>query len=84
MQSVPLESTLLASASYHGRRRLLDVIFHSGELYRYFNVPSACYQGLLAADSKGTYFNLHIRNCFPYQHLSARSSPVVLSAMKTK
>jgi hypothetical protein len=84
MQPVPLESTLLASVSYDGQRHLLDVVLRSGELYRYFNVPSACYQGLLGADSKGSYFNLNIRNCFPYQHLSRCSSPVVLSAMKTK
>jgi hypothetical protein len=84
MQPVPLESTLLASVSYDGRRRLLDVVFRSGALYRYFNVPSASYLGLLAAVSKGTYFNRHIRNCFPYQHLSPESSSVVLAATKTK
>jgi KTSC domain len=84
MQPVPLESTLLASVSYDGQRHLLDVVFRSGELYRYFNVPSACYQGLLGADSKGNYFNLNIRNCFPYQHLSPESSSVVLAATKTK
>jgi len=47
MQSVLLESTLLASVSYDGQRRLLDVVFRSGEIYRYFNIPSACYQRLL-------------------------------------
>ena len=83
MHSVPLQSTLLASVSYHPLRQLLDLEFCTGELYRYFNVPAACYHGLLEADSKGTYFNYNIRNHFPHQHLSRQPSLVVLST-KTK
>jgi hypothetical protein len=83
MHSVLLESTLLASVSYQPRRQLLDVLFRTGASYRYFHVPATCYQGLLEADSKGTYFNHNIRNHFPYQHLSRRPSPLVLST-KTK
>jgi hypothetical protein len=84
MHPVPLESTLLASVSYHRRQHLLKVEFRTGDRYRYFHVPSACYQGLLRANSKGSYFNHNIRNCFLYQHLSRRLSPVVLNATKTK
>jgi hypothetical protein len=36
---------------------------------------------LLSAPSKGRYFNSHIRNRFPYRHLSRPSS---LSTTKTK
>jgi hypothetical protein len=78
MDRVTLDSTLLASAGHDARRQLLDVEFRTGELYRYFNVPSACYRQLLRADSKGRYFNSHIRNRFSYQHLSCPASPVVL------
>ena len=84
MDRVALNSTLLASAGHDSRRHLLDVEFRSGELYRFFNVPSACFQELLRADSKGGYFNSNIRNRFPYQHLSHRASPIVLSLAKTK
>lgn len=84
MDRVALHSTLLASAGHDSRRRLLDVEFRTGELYRFFNVPSACYRELLGADSKGRYFNSSIRNRFPYQHLSRPASPVVLALAKTK
>jgi hypothetical protein len=84
MDRVALDSSLLASAGHDSRRHLLDVEFRSGELYRFFNVPSACYRELLQADSKGRYFNANIRNLFPYQRLSHRASPVVLSLAKTK
>jgi KTSC domain len=82
---VPLESTLLASALYHPRPRRLEIEFRSGERYLYFQVPPACYQQLLQADSKGSFFNRNIRNHFPCQHLSKPSAPVLLSALhKTK
>jgi len=82
---VPLESSLLAWVRYDGARRQLQVQLHSGERYLYFQVPATCFQQLLDADSKGSFFNRHIRNYFPYQHLSRPSAPVVLSApRKTK
>jgi hypothetical protein len=84
MLPVPLESSLLASVLYDPTRRLLELDFHSGQRYRYFDVPNACYRQLLDADSKGTYFNSHIRNHFPFQRLSPPASPIVLARRKTK
>jgi hypothetical protein len=82
---VPLESSLLAWVRYHPARRQLQVQFHSGERYLYLQVPPHCFHQLLEADSKGPYFNHHIRNHFPHQHLSPSSSPLVLPAPgKTK
>ena len=67
---VPLESTLLAWASYDPLRSRLEIQFRSGERYLYLGVPPACFQQLLQADSKGQYFNRNIRNHFSYHHLS--------------
>jgi hypothetical protein len=38
--------------------------FRDGAIYRYFAVPAAVYDDLLAADSKGSYFNKQIRGLF--------------------
>jgi KTSC domain len=84
MQQVPLNSSLLVSATYHLEAHLLDVEFRSGERYRYLQVPPACFHELLSAESKGRYFNYHIRNCFSCQHLSDNSTPIVLATAKTK
>jgi len=84
MQPTKLDSSLLAGVQYDPHRRHLDVEFHSGQRYRYFNVPTRCYQELLRAESSGRYFNRSIRNCFPYQNLSRSSAPLVLVAGKTK
>lgn len=77
---VPLDSTLLAWLDYDPLSCRLKIEFHSGERYLYLRVPSTVYQQLLQADSKGTYFNRHIRNHFPYQNLSRTSAPLVLAA----
>lgn len=67
---VPVNSTLLASVAYDAGESVLQLEFRDRALYRYFHVPAAIYNGLLAADSKGSYFNRCIRNCFPYVLLS--------------
>ena len=72
---VPLQSSLLAWADYDAARHRLQLAFHSGERYLYFLVPPECFQHLLQANSKGAYFNIHIRNCFPFQHLSRLAVP---------
>jgi hypothetical protein len=68
----PLESKLLAAASYVAPRRMLYLRFHSGEVYRYFTFPAEQFEEFLAAESQGRYFLAHIRNHFPYERLPRR------------
>jgi hypothetical protein len=70
MHRLPLESTMLASAAYSPEQTLLDLEFRNGTLYRFFDVPAACFQRFMASDSKGAYFNRNIRNRFRYQLLT--------------
>jgi KTSC domain len=60
----PVASSLLASVAYDADHCILQLEFHSGAVYRYFDVPLSIYQQLMAADSKGSYFNHSIRGCF--------------------
>ena len=62
-------SSLLASVAY-AIDASLQLEFRSGAIYRYLAVPDTVVQGLLAAESKGAYFNRHIRNRFRYQRLT--------------
>lgn len=70
MHPLPVESTLLASVAYCPDRTLLDLEFRDGTLYRFFDVPAACFQQLMTSDSKGAYFNRNIRNHFRHQLLT--------------
>ena len=63
---VAVDSSLLARAAYTASESFLDLEFRNGAIYRYFAVPATIHQDLLAADSKGSYFNSRIRGHFRY------------------
>jgi hypothetical protein len=66
---VQVNSKLLASVTYDARESLLQLEFCDGAIYLYYAVPEAIHSHLLAADSKGSYFNSQIRSCFRYRRL---------------
>jgi hypothetical protein len=69
MVLVSVNSTLLANVAFNANESILELEFCDGASYQYFEVPAAIYEGLLAADSKGTYFNSQIRNAFRYTRI---------------
>ena len=75
MARVPHQSSVLAATKYIPNLQTLDVVFTSGDVYRYSKVPLSLYRDLLEADSTGAFFNAHIRNQFPFQYI-ARSNAV--------
>jgi len=74
MPRVDFNSTSLNAAAYRDQSAVLDLEFKSGAVYRYFTVPANTYQELLWAESKGAYFNHHIRNRFPYTQIRTTQS----------
>jgi hypothetical protein len=64
MERLPIDSSTLSWVGYSSAQRLLQLGFHSGKVYEYLDVPLRTFQELLDADSKGRYFNVHIRNHF--------------------
>lgn len=68
---VAVESSALAKVAYDTQRAILQVEFRDGTAYQYAGVPLRTYQDLLGADSKGAYFNHHIRSLFPQAILRA-------------
>ena len=69
LDPIHLESTILAWVRYLPDLRQLQVGLCTGDAYEYFDVPTHTYRGLLAAESKGRYFNHHIRNGFCFQRI---------------
>lgn len=70
MRVATVESTTLLTVSYDEARALLQLEFCSRAVYQFFRVPAAVHQSLLAARSKGRYFNQAIRGRFPYRLIS--------------
>jgi len=70
MQSQEVESSVIGAVGYS---RVLEIRFESGRIYQYYDVPEIVYEGMLSAESKGQYFNRHIRGKFPYQEIEHKS-----------
>ncbi len=56
------ESTAIDSIDYDIESEQLTVVFHQRGTYTYFNFPPDEYANFNFASSRGTYFNLYIRN----------------------
>jgi hypothetical protein len=48
---------------------VLEVVFKRKCVYRYRDVPKKVYEGLLNADSKGSYMRDLIIDMYPTEHL---------------
>ena len=66
MNMTAVDSATLAAVAYDDAHELLQLEFRSGAIYRYFGIPAPLYEALLAAPSKGKYFNRAIRGKFAY------------------
>ena len=70
MNLVTVDSSMVHAAGYDPESRHLEIVFTSGDIYRYQDVPSEVCPALLAAESKGKYLRSHVLGIFPYVRLS--------------
>ena len=68
-QRIAVQSSLLVSVGY-SPQATLEVELRNGAIYRYFLVPHAVFEGLIAAPSKGAYFNHHIRTAYKSERIA--------------
>lgn len=69
MKLTPVKSSMLRAVGYDRKVQELEVVFNSGDAYRYEKVPLSIYSDLLKAKSIGTYMQEHIIDVFPYYRL---------------
>lgn len=62
---VAIRSSSLEQVAFDCDQSILRVRFRDRTAYEYEGVPLQTYLDLLQADSKGAYFNRHIRNLYP-------------------
>jgi len=67
MNWITVESTNLSRIRYDENTLTLEIEFHGGRVYQYFDVPSHVFEGLKTAyDSHGKFFNEHIKGYYRY------------------
>ena len=70
MRLKPVDSEMLLAAGYDEKSHSLFAEFRTGETYRYKNVPSFIYTGLMSADSKGRYMHKYVLERFDYERVA--------------
>jgi hypothetical protein len=66
-----VESTAIREIDYDAERAKLLVQFVSGERYVYVGVPAEVCRSFVEADSKGRFFQLQIRDRYPFNKLDS-------------
>jgi len=69
MRRVPVSSSAIKAIGYDPRPKVLEVMFSSGRIYRYFHVPPERYDALCKAASIGAYLNREIKGRYDYERV---------------
>jgi hypothetical protein len=66
----PVVSTNVESVGYDESSRTLEIEFHDGSIYQYFDVPRNVFQELMTAASIGAYVNRELKGRFNYRQVA--------------
>jgi hypothetical protein len=64
-----MPSTVIKSMSYNPATKRLRIVYVSGLVYEYKNVPQTVYAEMQTAFSKGTYLNQHIKGHYNFEKI---------------
>ena len=70
MRRHAVESSSISSVGYNAASKTLEVEFHNGSLYRYYDVPQSVYDAWMAAPSKGQFFTGYIRGQYRFEKVT--------------
>ena len=69
MDSTPVDSRMILGVRYNETSYELDIVFRTGERYRYKNVPKFVYEGLMNAESHGQFLHKKVLGRYKYEKL---------------
>lgn len=69
MDRQSVKSSDIRSIGYDIETQTLEIEFHNGGVYQYYDVPENIYHGLMNANSHGSYFHKNIKNTYKYKKL---------------
>lgn len=64
-----MPSSVIRRFAYDAAARRLRILFVSGDVYEYENVPPKVIADFRAAPSKGRFFGPHIQDRYPYRRV---------------
>ncbi len=66
MERIPVKSSNISSIGYDEDSNTLEIEFHNGAVYQYFDVPFSVYDDLMGADSQGIYLAQNIKGKYRF------------------
>ena len=69
-----MPSTVIRRFHYSPEEQALDVVFTTGRVYRYREVPASVAESFRSAFSKGRFFNARIRDRYEFTELEPSPS----------
>lgn len=66
MSWIQVSSSNISRVRYDEKSSTLEIEFHNGRIYQYFDVPAGIFDELTKAESKGQFFNQQIKGHFRY------------------
>lgn len=64
-----VSSSSIKSVGYNPDAEILEVEFHNGGVYQYFDVPTRTHEDLINAFSKGKYYTVYIKDAYLYRRI---------------
>lgn len=71
MDWITVTSSNIEKIRYHSGNQTLEIMFKSGDVYQYFDVPQQIYEGFVnpPGGSHGKYFHANIKGQYRYAKL---------------
>ncbi|WP_454054124.1 KTSC domain-containing protein [Clostridium sp. Marseille-Q7071] len=69
MERTIVSSSNIYSIGYDAYSNTLEVQFHTGSIYQYYNVPQSVYNGLISASSHGSYLHSYVKGSYQYKRM---------------
>lgn len=63
------QSTTVQRISYEEKTSTLEVEFHNGSIYQYFDVPEQIWNAFKTADSKGQFIHQNLKGYYRYSRV---------------
>ena len=64
-----MPSSVVSAIRYDAATATLRIIFISGTVYDYKNVPEKVFNAMRTSSSRGIYFNRHIKSCYQFEKI---------------
>ncbi|WP_197037195.1 KTSC domain-containing protein [Flavobacterium sp. ZB4P23] len=69
IKRIPVASSNIASVGYDAENNILEIEFHHGAVYQYFDVQEDVYEELMNVPSQGVYFTHEIKEKYSYNKI---------------